>query len=209
MRASARLSIVAFVAAVGGCTLLVQFDDVDTSGEDAAVPERDVNQPPDDSGVVAPSDGGTVIGPDGAPIAFPPPCDPSFPLDQVSCNPSYPRPNCAKNTGIFASYPTGYPRDDDLVVCTGSTKPTCVQHCPFGCAQMPATFPDACDDCKDRPDGTYCMKDLRGTDGRTHGLAIDCQAGKSVKAYDFGTTASACATKCPRAGDAHQPSCCN
>ena len=200
MRASAVLSFVAIVTTAAGCTFLVSFDDVPADPEDASPPDRDVNQPPP----VDASDGGTVIGPDGGPIAFPPPCDPAFPLDDVACNPDFPRPNCAKNTGIFATYPASYPREDDLVVCNGGTKPICVMHCPFGCAQMPTGFPDACDDCNGRADGTYCMKDLRGTDGRTHGLAIDCQGGKTVKTYNCG--AGRCATDCPRTE--RSPSCC-
>lgn len=204
MRPFLVLSLVAFVTgAAVGCTFLVEFEELPAE-DDAAAPDRDVfvPTPPDDA---APSEGGTVIGPDGAPIPFPPPCDPGFPLNDVQCKPEFPRPNCAKNTAIFTTYPASYPRESDLVVCNGGTKPICVMHCPFGCAQMPAGFPDACDDCKDRTDGTYCMKDLRGTDGRTHGLAIDCKDGKTVATYNCGV-ARQCATDCPRAE--RSPSCC-
>lgn len=200
MRALAILSFVAIVTTAASCTFLVDFAEVPAEEADAAPPVRDVNQPPE----VDASEGGTVIGPDGGPIAFPPPCDPAFPLDDVPCNPSFPRPNCAKNTGIFTSYPAGYARGDDLVVCNGGTKPICVMHCPFGCAQMPSGYPDACDDCNGRPDGTYCMKDLRGTDGRTHGLAIDCKDGVTVQTYNCGV--GRCATDCPRSE--RNPSCC-
>lgn len=202
MRALAALSFVAIVATAASCTLLVTFDDVPPDAVDAAVSERDVfvPEPAPDA-----SEGGTIVGPDGSTIAFPPPCDPTFPLDDVACKPEFPRPNCAKNTGIFTSYPASYPREADLVVCNGGTKPVCVMHCPFGCAQMPSGFPDACDDCNGRPDGTYCMKDLRGTDGRTHGLAIDCKDGKTVETYNCGL-ARQCATDCPRAE--REPSCC-
>ena len=196
------LSFVAIATTAVGCTFLVDFADVPPDEDSGTPPERDVFVPPQPE--VDASEGGIVIGPDGGPIAFPPPCDPTFPLDEVACNPDFPRPNCAKNTGIFATYPASYPRNDDLVVCNGGTKPICVMHCPFGCAQMPAGYPDACDDCSGRIDGTYCMKDLRGTDGRTHGLAIDCQGGKTVKTYNCG--AGRCATDCPRTD--RSPSCC-
>lgn len=206
MRPVLVLSFVAIATAVAasvGCTFLVDFADVPAEDDGGGPPERDVFVPDPDPEVDA-SEGGTIIGPDGGPIAFPPPCDPTFPLDEVACNPDFPRPNCAKNTGIFATYPASYPRDPDLVVCNGGTKPICVMHCPFGCAQMPAGYPDACDDCNGRKDGTYCMKDLRGTDGRTHGLAIDCAGGKTVKTYNCG--AGRCATDCPRTD--RSPSCC-
>lgn len=195
----ARLSLAALVASGIGCTLLVHFDEVDV-GEDADLPEREasvpdvVDKPDANDGADAPAESA---------VAFPPPCDPDFPRSQVQCNPSYPRPNCAKNTTIFPSYPA--PRDEDLVTCNGGTAPpTCVQHCPFGCAAMPAGYPDACDDCNGRKDGTYCLKDLRGTDGRNLGLAVDCKGGKIVATYNCGL--NACATKCPRTDRA--PSCC-
>jgi hypothetical protein len=203
MRSFTLLSSVAFVTAAVGCTLLVKFEEVPADDGDSSTspPDRDVDVP---DPVPDASEGGIIIGPDGGPIPFPPPCDPEFPRDQVTCNPSFPRPNCAKNTAIFASYPASYPRENDLVVCNGGTTPTCVMHCPFGCAQMLTGFPDACDDCNGRKDGTYCMKDLRGTDGRTHGLAVDCKDGGTVEVYNCGI--GKCATDCPRTE--REPSCC-
>lgn len=193
MRSFARVSIVAVVACGAGCTFLIDFDEVD-GGADGGSPEAAVLPDVRDDRVVA----------DG-PIAFPPPCDPAFPLSQVKCNADFPRPNCATNTGVFPSYPAGHPRNGDLVTCNGgATPPTCVQHCPFGCATMPNGFPDMCDDCNGRPDGTYCVKDLRGPDGRNLGLAIDCVGGKTTKGYVCGV--GQCATKCPRTE--RSPSCC-
>jgi hypothetical protein len=185
-----RAMLVASVTLVAGCTFLIDFKEVDRA------------PPADDADARAANDGS--VGDEGV-VAFPPPCDPSFPLAEVRCNASFPRPNCASNTGIFPSYPTGHPRADDLVTCNGGTKPTCVQHCPFGCVAMPQGFPDACDDCDGRADGTYCVKDLRGPDGRSLGLAVDCKGGRTVEGHICGV--GRCATKCPRAD--LKPSCCN
>jgi hypothetical protein len=69
---------------------------------------------------------------------------------------------------------------------------------------MPDGYPDACDDCDGRPDGTYCVKDMRGADGRNLGLAVDCKGGKTIMAHVCGV--GRCATKCPRTSPS--PSCC-
>lgn len=209
MRAVSRLALVALVTAgvtagLASCTLLVDFEDVDAGRNDASLPDRDatIAEPDPGNNDNDASDGVDVSAPDTG-IPFPPPCDPTFPRSQVMCNPSYPRPNCAKNTGIFPSYPA--PRDEDLVTCNGgTTPPTCVQHCPFGCSAMPPGYPDACDDCYGRKDGTYCLKDFRGTDGRNLGLAVDCKSGKISATYNCGV--GKCSTKCPRTD--RSPSCC-
>ena len=185
----ARATLVAIVALGAGCTFLIDFERVDAGPGEA-----------DEAGA---SDARDARAADG-PLAFPPPCDPTFPLAEVRCNASFPRPNCASNTGVFPAYPAGQDRTNDLVTCNGSTRPTCVQHCPFGCAAMPAGFPDACDDCDGRADGTYCVKDLRGPDGRNLGLAVDCKGGKTVGNHVCGV--GRCATKCPRTD--FKPSCC-
>jgi len=195
MRSPARVVLVAIVASAAGCTFLIDFEEVEVAPDAGSV-----DAAPRDAGGADASDAAV----DGGPPAFPPPCDPSFPLSQVKCNASYQRPNCASNTTVFPAYPAGIPRGDDLVTCNGTANPTCVQHCPFGCATMPASYPDACDDCNGRPDGTYCVKDMRGADGRNLGLAVDCKGGKTVDAHVCGV--GLCATKCPRTERA--PSCC-
>jgi hypothetical protein len=188
-----RAMLFAIVASGAGCTFLIDFDEVPRVVADAG-----------DANDVVEKDANDVPAVEGGPPAFPPPCDPDFPLAQLKCNASYPRPNCASNMTVFPSYPAGRARAGDLVTCNGGPTPTCVQHCPFGCTAMPAGFPDACDDCEGRPDGTYCVKDLRGPDGRNLGLAIDCKAGKTVANYVCGV--GKCATKCPRTD--RSPSCC-
>ena len=180
------------IAIVAGCTFLIPFEEAPPDASTNNDAGRDTNEPNAEASA------------DDGPVPFPPPCDPTFPLTEVRCNPSFPRPNCASNTAIFPTYPAGRERNGDLVTCNGGTTPTCVQKCPFGCAAMPVGYPDACDDCEGRPDGTYCVKDLRGYDGRTFGLAIDCEEGRMVLAHVCGE--NRCATQCPRASP--KPSCC-
>ena len=189
MRPLVRVMLLANVALGAGCTLLIDFKEVGPVG---AVADSSAG------------DGGDARPPEGGPPAFPPPCDPGFPLAELQCNASFARPNCASNATVFPAYPAERARGGDLVTCNGGPTPTCVQNCPFGCTLMPQGFPDACDDCDGRPDGTYCVKDLRGPDGRNLGLAVDCQGGRTVRAAVCGV--GRCATKCPRTD--RTPSCC-
>ena len=197
MRPVVRVMLLAIVALGAGCTLLIDFDAADPEITDAGSVANDV-------GAFDATPRPDTSTPDGGPPAFPPPCDPGFPLNEVQCNASFPRPNCASNSGVFPSYPAGRPRAGDLVTCNGGPTPTCVQHCPFGCTAMPTGFPDACDDCVGRADGTYCVKDLRGPDGRNLGLAVECVGGKTVKGSVCGV--GRCDTTCPRTTP--KPSCC-
>jgi hypothetical protein len=185
MPSGRRVILFAIVSFAVGCTFLVDFEEAPQVRDDGA------------------ADGGEPPLEDGDP-AFPPPCDPAFPLAEVECRPTIPRPTCASDTTVFPSYPVGRARDADLVTCNGGVTPICVQHCPFGCAAMPPGYPDACDDCHGRPDGTYCTKDLRAVDGRNLGLAVDCRAGRAAMVYVCGV--GRCATECPRAE--RRPSCC-
>ena len=183
----------AFTTAVAGCTLLIPFDDVpEESGIDASRPDTGGGALPD----AAPDA-------DAGPPAFPPPCDPQFPIDQVVCS-GTPRPTCAKSPS-FASYPAGHDRTNDLVFCNGTQTASCMQHCPFGCAEMPAGFPDQCDDCNGRADGYYCGRDLRGWESASSDLAVQCQNGRAVRGAICGV--GKCASKCPRA-EGPLPSCC-
>jgi hypothetical protein len=106
---------------------------------------------------------------------------------------------------VFPTYPSGHPRGEDLVICDGGSTPTCVQHCPFGCAVMPNGYADICDDCFGRPQGTYCVTDLRSGPPSDDGLAIDCDGGKTV--YKTVCGRGKCASVCPTAGSP-QPACC-
>jgi hypothetical protein len=181
-------------ALAAGCTLLIPFDELDKDGgaETGPPPPIDGDAPPGDA------EGGIDTG-----VAFPPPCDPKFDAGAVTCDPNYPRPECAHEPALFAGYPGDV--QNDLVGCSGPTHPTCIQHCPFGCAIMPQGYSDMCDDCHGKPQGTYCVKDLGGGNPDDLSLAVDCDGGKVVKTYACGT--GRCASQCPRTD--HAPACCN
>lgn len=187
----------AFVVSVAGCTFLIQFDDVDLDA--SKLPDR--TTPPDDGEV---PDGAT----DGPAAQFPPPCDTSFPLDQVKCNLSYPRPNCARSTTIVTSYPSGADRTNDLVTCLSDGGVSCVRHCPNGCTVMPNGYPDQCDECAGKKQGTYCVKDQRFYEPANVGLAVDCDGGITAGiVHTCGNAAACCNSKCPRSSP--KPACCD
>jgi hypothetical protein len=194
MRRSIALAFGSGVIALGfvaGCTFLISFDDVP---QDAAAPET--STPAVDAG-------GTQ---DRSPPAeaappFPPPCDPTFPVGQVNCNGAR-QPTCGSR---LTTYPAGKDRTNDLVVCNANATATCVQHCPFGCALMPAGFADQCDDCEGRPDGYYCGRELRGWTADDFDLAVQCQGGNAVRGAVCG--ANKCAAPCTRP-EGPFPSCC-
>jgi hypothetical protein len=191
----------AAVVSAAGCTFLISFDDV--ARDAAGLPDRTI--PGDDGDTDADTSDSPV--PDAPPGPFPPPCDTSFPLDKVKCDTSFPRPNCARSTGVVTGYPAGVSRGDDLVTCLADGGASCVQHCPSGCLVMPSGYPDQCDDCAGKKDGTYCIKDLRGFAPENVGLAVDCVKGKGVEpVHTCGNTAASCASSCPRATP--KPACC-
>ena len=191
----------AFVTSVVGCTFLIQFDDVDQDA--ASLPDR--TTPPGDDGDAGDQPDVVTDGPEGP---FPPPCDTSFPLDKVKCSTSFPRPNCAKSTTIVTSYPAGSDRTNDLVSCLADGGVSCVQHCPHGCAVMPNGYPDQCDECFGKKDGTYCVKDQRFFEPENVGLAVDCKNQSSLTpVHTCGNAAACCNSKCPRTSP--KPACCD
>jgi hypothetical protein len=179
-------------ASVLGCTLLISFDDVPLDGggaEEASTPASDAGPTAQESST-----------PSEAAPAFPPPCDPKFPRAEVNCDTAR-QPICGKRLG---SYPAGHDRANDLVTCSAGGA-TCVQHCPFGCAQMPAGFVDQCDDCNGRANGFYCGRELRGWVSENFDVAVECQNGLAVRGAVCGT--NKCASPCTRP-EGPFPSCC-
>ncbi|MBX3202634.1 MAG: hypothetical protein KF894_31200 [Labilithrix sp.] len=193
---SLALGLAAASALATGCTFLISFDDVP---EDAAVVPVEAGAGERDAPAEAAPDV-EEAGSDGG--SFPPPCDPTFPLDAVDCT-GLQRATCASSTA-FASYPAEGDRANDLVVCSGG-RAVCVQHCPSGCAVMPGGFPDQCSDCAGRSDGYYCGRDLRGWAPETFDLAVQCREGGTVRGAICG--ANKCASACPRA-EGPLPACC-
>lgn len=144
------LVALAFVGAADGCTFLVSFDDVPV--EDAGIDRRQSadRELPD---TFTPEDVGT-----DAPIRPPtPPCDPAFPLSEVKgCETFINGAEVCADNSALVDYPGA---STDLVACAKQQGATCVRHC-IACAHLPEGFPDQCDQCIGRPDGTYCGTDM-------------------------------------------------
>lgn len=143
-------------SAVLGCTFLIGFDEESDGGASAAA---------DASSVRDAGEGGTgTTSPDAktdAAILAEPACDTAFPLAQVTgCNKFQNNGQICATNQTFG-YPAGYTRTTDIVTCSNIdnvAKASCVRHClgSGGCASLPSGFPDQCDTCQGRPNGTYC-----------------------------------------------------
>ena len=178
----------------GGCTFLVSFDDIPQAQTkpDAAVDVVDAPSPPDaEVPVEAATESGTTV-----PVT--PACDSTFPLDQIEGCATFVEGAqiCADNPGL-----TKYPGDrtTDVVACSKTQGATCVRHC-IACAHLPAGFPDQCDQCIGKPDGTYCGTDM-GWQPEHFRLLVTC-AGERLK------ETTACSTKgCDSVGGAGAAVC--
>jgi hypothetical protein len=215
--AAATLGAVELVLSVEGCSVLVSFDDVDPAVEAGAGREsggavgRDARADDgDDDGFrdATPPNGDVDA---GLPVGVPP-CDTTL-LDAISCK-DVPRANCAKNDNVFPSYPAD--RTKDLVSCNKADRPTCVRHCPNGCAIMPDGFNDECDVCAGKGDGWYCGRDLPLVHPENADLAFECENGhaREVRRSQCPDTACGaencgtdhCASQCP--SGRLKPACC-
>jgi hypothetical protein len=146
---------------VAGCTFLITFDDVPGALEGGA----------DTSAPIGPPDvriDGNGAGPDGAADAGPD-------VRDAIANPEA----CKRNLdgkycgGDQISWPGS---KDDLVTCKGGV----VQNVKFcatgiGCIRMLNGYPDQCDECATKTDGTYCGRDMPGWDAVNANFRVRCQ----------------------------------
>ena len=167
-------------SAVLGCTFLIGFDEEPDGG---ALSEADASTVKDGG------DGGTgTTGPDAkadAPIVAEPACDTAFPLAQVTGCDKFTNNGQICATNDTFGYPAGFSRATDIVTCSnvnGVGKASCVRHClgSGGCASLPSGFPDQCDTCQNRPNGTYCGSDMGFT--KTDAPLIVTCAGSKLSA---------------------------
>jgi len=70
---------------------------------------------------------------------------------------------------------------DDLVTCKAK-EVSGVRLCESGqgCVGMLNGYPDECDECSKKADGTYCGRDLPGWDAKNAQQRIRCQGGRIV-----------------------------
>jgi hypothetical protein len=147
----------AFAGAVlllgGGCTFLISFDDVPQT--DAGAPlDASEDRADDDTGAPETVDDG---GDERASPPAMPACDTSFPLDEVEgCAVFNEGAQACADNSSFSAYPGD--RSKDVVTCSKSGA-TCVRHCA-ACAHNPSGFPDQCDQCAGKLNGTYCGTDM-------------------------------------------------
>jgi hypothetical protein len=87
---------------------------------------------------------------------------------------------------------------DDLVSCVDGGIVQTVQ-CAGGCLAMPSPFPDACNPCVGRADGSYCGRDLPGFPVDDGDFLLQCRGGAIAQS-------SACSTGCA-ASDAGSSAC--
>jgi hypothetical protein len=180
-----------------GCTFLVSFDDVPNGGADVVpLPGRDTGGPPfrEDA---RPLDSGTTPQPDT--------CDNQFPLKDVKGCENFVENGqvCSDNRGI--TYPPGRDAATDVVTCTkiNGARAICVKHCtgPGGCAHLPDGFPDQCDQCTTKANGTYCGSEMVGWVNDNYRLLVTCTNGRM-------SARAACATGCD-AKNANGNAACN
>jgi hypothetical protein len=145
---------------LAGCTFLISFDDVpvDDGGlDDAARSNPDVRvdaRPDPDTGIV---DGGA----DAADAI----------ADPDACKGHVDGKYCGGNQLVWPG------PNDDLITCKGGLVSS-VKYCPTGqgCIRMLAGYPDQCDECASKPDGTYCGRDMPGWETKNANFRIRCEA---------------------------------
>ena len=158
------LPLAAAVATLGvlgvGCTFLISFDDVPApsdAGFDAATPQG----PPDVRVDVPPL---VDAGLDGAQDARDALANPD------ACTGKLDGKYCGGDTIVW-------PGDkDDLVTCKANVVSN-VRLCTsgVGCIRMLNGYPDQCDECASKADGTYCGRDMAGWDPKNADTRVHCQ----------------------------------
>ena len=162
----ARTALVTGVLAMlAGCTFLIDFEEVpraaDADGSDGSPPLG----PPDVSvDVVAPDSGDAAV--DGRDALANP----------DACHTALDGKYCGNDQIVWPAE-----RKDDLITCKGKVIAS-VRLCATGqgCFGMLDGYPDECDECVQKADGTYCGRDLPGWDAKNAQQRIRCQGGRIV-----------------------------
>lgn len=151
---------------LAGCTFLIDFDEVPRSDDGGLEASTTPVGPPDVrvDGNASPDASADAVAPRDA-IANPDACHTA--IDGKYCG----------NDQIV--WPAD--RRDDLVTCKGKLV-SAVKLCATGqgCFGMLDGYPDECDECAKKADGTYCGRDLPGWDAKNAQQRIRCQGGRIV-----------------------------
>jgi hypothetical protein len=159
--ARAVTAALATASLLAGCTFLISFDEVDP-GDDAGddAPFRD----PPDVRVDAPADAGLDPSARDA-LANPDACEGN--QDGKYC------------AGNLVAWDGG--NKDDLITCKAQVV-SGVRLCEqgVGCIRMLTGYPDQCDECTNKTDGTYCGRDMAGWESKNAETRVRCQNGAEV-----------------------------
>lgn len=156
---------VALAAAAGGCTFVVSFDTVPSS----------------------PCDGGACLdataGDDASDAAFDAGVDTIAPSDASDAPDVEYAPCKGLANGLYCAddHVTGYRGPlSDLVTCDGGAIAKVRQCGAAGCLAMKDPFPDTCNECPTKANGTYCGRDFAGFPTSNSDILIGCQSGNVV-----------------------------
>lgn len=181
-----------------GCTFLISFDDVPRAEEpiddgtvDSGRRSSSSSSSSGDTSSSSSSSSASSASSSGTVEVFPPACDENFDLGTVGCG-NYPRAECGDEPGLTG---TELPASD-LLECDATKQPQCLRHCPHGCVKMPNGFPDACDDCNGKADGTYCTSEFRNWPASNAVFLFECQGGNVVDKTNCSDMGQACKPMC-------------
>jgi hypothetical protein len=174
----------ALVAAASSlsCSLLVKFDDVPGGACDGGLCGYD--------GAVQADGGIPDAAPDGAGDD-----GPAMDTGGSDAGADHYAPCSGLTSGAYCATDglKGYAgSQNDLVHCVDGGIGS-VTSCAGGCLKMPNPFPDACEPCTGKADGSYCGRDFTGFPAADADFLIQCQLGNVVQSV-------ACAHGCGSAG---------
>jgi hypothetical protein len=167
-------------ATVGmGCLLLNSCAaDTKTTAKDAGLSVRDTSPSPDPTydPYPTPTTTTTTPLPDAGPVITGENCDTALDLTRIhGCNQFTQNARACADNNSFAPYPFTDTRTRDVVTC--NTNATCVQHCATQCAHLPNGFPDECDHCQGKLDGTYCGSEMTSWQAKSTNVLLHCRGG--------------------------------
>jgi hypothetical protein len=151
-------------ALVAGCTFLIDFEAVPTGpGADDAHASADRTEAPDASVFDASRARDAAVEADA----------------QTAVKPCTNAPDGTYCGGNRTAWPNGL--KDDRVTCRKGEEPLVVT-CATGqgCVAMPDGYPDECDACEGKTDGTYCGRDFSSWSTKNAHQRIRCQGGRIV-----------------------------
>ena len=158
------LTLTAAVAVAGawasGCTFLIGFDEVPVLADAGFDRQTPIGPPDVRVDAIAVGEASSDAGPDTSDALANP----------DACKGKLDGKYCGGNTIVW-------PGDkDDLVTCKANVVSN-VRLCSsgVGCIRMLNGYPDQCDECAAKADGTYCGRDMTGWEAKNADTRVRCQ----------------------------------